>query len=44
MSTNTYIAIAWIVTLTAIALYSLWVIRRGREVSAEVPEEERRWM
>lgn len=44
MNPNGYIAIAWIVTLAAVALYAAWVIRRGREVSAEVPEEERRWM
>lgn len=44
MSTTFYIATAWIVTLGAVALYALWVIRRGRELSEKVPEEQRRWM
>jgi len=44
MSTNFYIAVAWIVTFVSLALYSLWVIRRGRELSRRVPEEQRRWM
>ncbi len=44
MSTGTYIAIAWTVTMVVVALYSLWIIKRGRELSAEVPEDQRRWM
>ena len=44
MSTNAYIATAWIVTMLVIGLYSIWIIRRGKELSSRVPEEERRWM
>ncbi|MGI9578025.1 MAG: hypothetical protein ACR2OH_07500 [Microthrixaceae bacterium] len=44
MSTEAYIAVAWIVTMAVLAAYSYWVIRRGKELSAQVPEEERRWM
>lgn len=44
MSTNGYIAVAWLVTFLTIAVYALWVLRRGRELSRRVPEDERRWM
>ena len=44
MSTTGYIATAWIVTMVVIVIYSGWIIRRGRELSARVPEEDRRWM
>lgn len=44
MSTTFYIATAWIVTFGTVALYALWVIRKGRELSSRVPEEQRRWM
>jgi heme exporter protein CcmD len=44
MSTNAYIAIAWAVTFAVIALYAAWIVRRGRELSRRVPEEDRRWM
>ena len=44
MSTNGYIALAWIVTLAVIVLYAAWMLRRGRAVSRQVPEERRRWM
>ena len=44
MSTNAYIATAWISTFAAVGLYSLWVVRRGRKLSKVVPPDERRWM
>lgn len=44
MSTNGYIAVAWIVTFAVLSLYALWMVRRGRELSRQVPEEDRRWM
>ena len=44
MSTEVYIALAWIVTMVVVASYSFWVIRRGRDLSTRVPEEDRRWM
>lgn len=44
MSTDAYIATAWISTFAATGLYALWVIRRGRKLSRVVPPEDRRWM
>ncbi|MFV0316766.1 MAG: hypothetical protein ACK5O2_07350 [Microthrixaceae bacterium] len=42
--TNFYIAMAWIVTIGAVALYAIWLVLRGRALSREVPPEDRRWM
>ncbi|MEZ5350354.1 MAG: hypothetical protein R2714_14300 [Microthrixaceae bacterium] len=42
--TTFYIATAWIVTIGAVALYAVWLMRRGRTLSEQVPEEQRRWM
>ncbi len=39
-----YIAAAWIVTFVSVGIYAAWVIKRGRELSEQVPEEDRRWM
>lgn len=44
MSTTFYIVTAWIVTFAVVGLYAGWIVRRGRELSREVPEEQRRWM
>jgi hypothetical protein len=44
VSTGGYIAVAWLVTFAVVAAYAMWVLRRGRELSARVPEAERRWM
>ncbi len=44
MSTDMYIAVAWIVTLLVLAAYAAWILRRGRALSDQVPEERRRWM
>lgn len=44
MSTDFYIGTAWVVTLGVPALYALWLLRKGRELSSRVPEEQRRWM
>jgi O-antigen/teichoic acid export membrane protein len=45
LATSTiYIAAAWIVTFTSVAVYALWVIKRGRDLSRQVPEDRRRWM
>ena len=38
-----YLATGWTVSLVAIGLYALRVIRRGRRLSAELPPEARRW-
>ena len=42
--TTFYIATAWIVTIGAVALYAVWLMRRGRTLAEQVPEEQRRWM
>ena len=42
--TTFHIATAWIVTIGAVALYAVWLMRRGRTLSEQVPEEQRRWM
>ena len=39
-----YIALAWIVTFGAVLGYAVWVVRRGRALSREVPGPQRRWM
>jgi heme exporter protein C len=39
-----YVAAGWAVTVGAVALYALAVLRKGRQLAAEVPPEERRWM
>lgn len=44
VSNNVYIALAWIVTFGAVLAYAVWVVRRGRALSREVPAEQRRWM
>ncbi len=44
MSTNGYIALAWIVTFGSVGGYAGHVIRRGRQLSKFVPAERRRWM
>jgi heme exporter protein CcmD len=44
VSTAGYIALAWIVTFVVVGAYAAWVLRRGRELSRRVPEDERRWM
>jgi heme exporter protein CcmD len=44
VSTGGYIAVAWLVTFAVVAAYALWILRRGRELTEQVPEDERRWM
>lgn len=44
MSTNAYIALAWVATFLSVGLYAASVIRRGRALSRRVPPEDRRWM
>lgn len=39
-----YIGAAWIVTFSSVAVYAAWVIRRGKQLSKQVPPEDRRWM
>lgn len=42
--TTFYIALAWVATFGAVGGYALWVVRRGRELSQQVPADRRRWM
>ena len=44
MSNTVYIALAWIATFGVLAGYSIWVLRRGRVLSRQVPADQRRWM
>lgn len=44
MSTWGYVALAWIVTFAVVGAYAAHLVRRGRELSKRVPEEDRRWM
>ena len=44
MSTWGYVALAWIVTFAVVGAYAAHLVRRGRELSKSVPEEDRRWM
>ncbi len=38
-----YIAVGWGGTAALIGAYAIWVLRRGRSLSRQVPPEERRW-
>ncbi len=44
MNEAAYIAAAWIGTFGAVAAYAAWIIRRGRQASELVDEQDRRWM
>lgn len=44
MSTNAYIALAWIATFAAVIGYAVVIVRRGRRLSGQVPPDRRRWM
>lgn len=38
-----YVFGSWGATAVVLAAYSFWVLRRGRKLSGQVPEERRRW-
>jgi hypothetical protein len=38
-----FISASYVVTLSAVGLYALFVIRRARRLSQDVPPEERPW-
>ncbi len=44
MSDTAYVAIGYGLTALALITYTWRVLTRGRRVTAEVPEERRRWM
>jgi len=39
-----YLLVGWGVSLGAVGMYSLSLIRRGRSLARRVPAERRRWM
>ncbi len=43
MTHAAYVAAGWIATFGAIGGYAFAVIRRGRQLSRQVPPGERRW-
>jgi heme exporter protein CcmD len=38
-----YVFAAYLITFGVLAAYALWVLVRGRRLSAQVPEDRRRW-
>jgi hypothetical protein len=38
-----YVAAGWGGAAALIGVYAVWVLRRGRALSRQVPPEERRW-
>lgn len=39
-----YVGVTWGATAAVVGGYAYWVLRRGRELSKRVPEDQRRWM
>lgn len=39
-----YIAAGWAVTFGVCGLYAVWLVTRGRAMTARVPADRRRWM
>ncbi|MEZ5235040.1 MAG: hypothetical protein AB7W59_19205 [Acidimicrobiia bacterium] len=44
MNATAYVAVGYGLSAIALITYTWRVLTRGRRVSAEVPEERRRWM
>lgn len=44
MSNAAFIGLSYGISAAVLATYALTVLRRGRRLSREVPEERRRWM
>lgn len=38
-----YVAAGWVIAWATIGFYAWWVIRRGKRLSQQVSEAERRW-
>jgi hypothetical protein len=38
-----YVLTGWGASVAALGAYVVWVMRRGRRLSADVPADERRW-
>jgi hypothetical protein len=38
-----YVAAGWLSAIGLVGGYALWVVRRGRRLSRQVPPGERRW-
>jgi len=39
-----YVLIGYPLAVAALAGYTVWVLVRGRRLSRQVPEQQRRWM
>jgi hypothetical protein len=39
-----YVLFGWAAAIVGIALYAVLVLRKGRQLSKQVPPEDRRWM
>ncbi len=39
-----YVFAGYGITFGALGAYALWIVARGRRLSARVPEERRRWL
>jgi hypothetical protein len=39
-----YVVAGYLVTFGGLGAYAVWILVRGRRLSAKVPEERRRWM
>ena len=39
-----YLIAGWGITLGTLAIYALRLVRRGRDLSAQVPDSHRRWL
>lgn len=39
-----FVVPGYLITFGLIAAYAVWVVQRGRRLSAELPEEERRFL
>ena len=40
----TYVTAGWAISAAGVVAYVVWVLRRGRTLSREVPPEDQRWM
>lgn len=36
--------VAFVLTVVVLTTYTVWVLRRGRQLSRAVPPEQRRWL
>lgn len=39
-----YVVPGYVIAFGLIGIYSVWVVRRGRKLAAELPDQERRFL